>query len=48
MKRGINTEIHAKEKYKQRVKKSHKNVKVKRARNDNTTAIYFLYRLALT
>ena len=29
MKHGINTEIHAKEKYKQLVKKSHKNVKVK-------------------
>ena len=29
MKHGINTEIHAKEKHKQLVKKSHKNVKVK-------------------
>ena len=29
MKHGINTEIHANEKYKQLVKKSHKNVKVK-------------------
>ena len=40
MKHGFNTEIHAKEKYKQLLKKS-QEYKGKRAKNDSTTTISF-------
>ena len=48
MKHGINTEVHAKEKYKQLIKKSQKNVK---AKEPGMTVLHnhiLLYRLALT
>ena len=41
MKDGINTEIQAKEKYKQLLKKGTQKCKGKRVRNDNTKAISF-------